>query len=389
MAKLSQLVTALACAAAALATTGCASQAVRHDTARLAASPVPRELEKVSHPTYRAEPPDILLIEAATNVRRATTPLRSGEVLQISLGNPEPLSPIDPEASQLEAQFQAQFEASSRLVNGPYLIQPNGTVNLGPVYGSVQVVGMTVEDAEKAVTDHLTRYTTDDKGNPVGLSDPQVAVELPNIAGLQQIAGEHLVRPDGTIALGVYGSVYVAGQTLAEIKYAVEAQLSTYLQAPEVTVDVLAYNSKVIYVITDGGGYGEQVARLPVTGNETVLDAVAQIQGLSQVSSKKIWVSRPAPAGANCAQVLDVHWDEITREGITTTNYQLLPGDRIYISADKLIATDNFLAKLFAPLERTMGVILLGTSTARSIQFYDRFGRGFGNGGVVAPVVVP
>ena len=39
-------------------------------------------------------------------------------------------------------------------------------------------------------------------------------------------------------------------------------------------VDVIAYNSKNYYVITDGAGYGEQVYPFPVMGSETVLDAI-------------------------------------------------------------------------------------------------------------------
>lgn len=375
--------------AGSLAFTGCAGPNVRQDAARIAASPLPRELEKVSHPVYRVEPPDILLIEAVNSVRPPGAPLRPGDVLQISLGNPEPLSPIDPQANSVEAQYQAEMEARFKLVNGPYLIQPDGSVNLGPIYGMVVVAGLTVPQAQEAVTEHLTRYTVDEHGNPVGLKDPLVSVELPNIAGLQQVAGEHLVRPDGTISLGIYGGVYVAGMTLAEVKCAVETHLASYLQNPEVSVDVAAYNSKVVYVITDGGGYGEQVARLPVTGNETVLDAISQIEGLSDVSSKRIWVSRPAPSGAQCAQVLDVHWDEITREGMTATNYQLLPGDRIYIAADRLIATDNFLAKALAPLERLMGATLLGTSTAQRIKFFNRFGGSGSGSGSGTTIVAP
>ena len=59
-------------------------------------------------------------------------------------------------------------------------------------------------------------------------------------------------------------------------------------------MDVVAYNSKVYYIITQGAGLGDSVRRLPVTGNETVLDAISQIGGLSQVSSKNIWIARPS-----------------------------------------------------------------------------------------------
>lgn len=370
----------------AVASAGCASTSATDAAARLVAAPVPRELEKVSLPIYRVEPPDILLIETVNNIRPEGATLRPGETLEVLLGNPEALEPVSPETNPIEAQYQTELEVRFKHVNGPYLIQPDGTINLGPIYGSVKVAGLTPEQAEEAIAYHFTAYTVDDAGNPVGLKDPLVSVTLPNIAGLQQVTGEHLVRPDGSISLGVYGAVYVAGMTLEEIKYAVESHLMAYLQSPEVSVDVLSYNSKVVYVVTDGGGYGERVVRLPVTGNETVLDAISQIQGLSEVSSKKIWVARPAPSGAECAQVLDVHWQEITREGITTTNYQLLPGDRIFIEADHLMATNNFLAKLFAPVERVFGLTLLGLGVSRNIEFYDRqggaggFGGGFGGG---------
>ena len=76
------------------------------------------------------------------------------------------------------------------------------------------------------------------------------------------------------------------------------------LEKPDVVVDVLAYNSKMIYVVMDGGGFGEQLIRLPYTGNETVLDAIAQVNGLSQVSSKRIWVARPSPGDVHRTQIL-------------------------------------------------------------------------------------
>jgi len=69
-------------------------------------------------------------------------------------------------------------------------------------------------------------------------------------------------------------------------------------------VDVSGFNSSVYYVITDRPGQGELVVRVPVTGNETVLDAMAQIYGLPATASKKrIWLSRPVPADAGCEQI--------------------------------------------------------------------------------------
>src|SRR5262249_11679126 len=151
-------------------------------------------------------------------------------------------------------------------------------------------VGLTLEEARTAIEKQL---------KDLGFKNAEVRVGIGQSRAMQQIRGEHLVRPDGTVALGTYGSVYLAGLTLDQAKAAIQAHLARSLLDPEVSVDVFAYNSKVYYIVTDGGGYGEQVYRFPSTGNETILDALSQINGLPIVASKhRIWLARPAPANA-------------------------------------------------------------------------------------------
>ena len=363
---------------------GCASTSpcsMEEEIQRIGQSDVPRELSKMALPVYKVEPPDILLIETVNNIRLPNYQLRAGDVVTIRLGNPEPLEPIEQEVNPLETQFRIQMEAESKIIQGEYKIQPDGTVDLGPIYGKALVAGLTLNQAKTALEQHLQGYTTDAQGNPVGIKKPKVSVTMEDLAGKQLISGEHLVRPDGTVSLGIYGQVGVAGMTLDCVKRAVEQRLAQFIQQPEVNVDVLAYNSKVFYVITDGAGFGEQVQRLPVTGNETVLDAIAQINGLSSISSKRIWISRPAPAGTGYAQVMDVDWRAITAEGLTATNYQIMPGDRIYIQADPWVKVDNAIARVTAPVERLMGSLLLGTGVYRSFRFLNSNTGGLGGFG--------
>jgi len=349
----------------ALCSAGCSTIATQTaDSWPAPAAGVPRELDLAAIPRYRVAPPDILLIEAVNNIRPPEDRLRAGDELFIRVADGLPIeSDITAESNPIEAQIQLEFERDFKVVNRIYVVKPDGTVDLGPEYGVIPVAGLTAEEAREAIDQHLR--------TALGLADPQVAVEMPNILGRQAISGEHLVRPDGTVSLGIYGSVFVAGLSLGEAKAAVEQHLSQFVLDPEVNVDVVAYNSRVYYVISDGGGFGERVVRLPFTGNETVLDAIANVEGLSQVSSKQIWIARPAPAGTGCAQVLPVNWNDIAAEGVTDTNYQVLPGDRIYVKADHFIALDNYVAKITAPIERLLGFTLLGTSTARAIKFFD------------------
>jgi protein involved in polysaccharide export with SLBB domain len=69
----------------------------------------------------------------------------------------------------------------------------------------------------------------------------------------------------------------------------------------------------------------------PLQGRETALDGIVAAGGLNARASRaNIILSRPtAPDG--CRVVLPVCYRQIVQLGDTTTNYQLQPGDRIYV----------------------------------------------------------
>lgn len=350
---------------ACLVSTGCAHTV---KSAPYVTQHVPRELQMMSLPEYRVAPPDVLIIEAIDNIRHPDSVLKAGDTVIIQVAYGLPMEILTQTDHPDEVRAAIELERSFKEINGNFLIDFEGNVDLGPFYGEIEIAGLNRDQAKAKIQEHLV--TVGD------LAEPKVSVSLIDITTRQPVGGEHLVRPDGTVSLGTYGSVYVSGLTVEEIRRVVEEYLKPHLNNPQVNVDVLAYNSKSYYVITDGGGYGEQVIRLPATGNETVLDAVAQIQGLSQVSSKNIWVARPAPAEMGVAQIMPVNWREIAAEGVTATNYQLMPGDRIYIQADRLIKLDNTFAKIISPVERVFGVVLLGDSMLDSFRMTGQQGGG-------------
>jgi polysaccharide export outer membrane protein len=211
--------------------------------------------------------------------------------------------------------------------------------------------------------------------------EPDVWITLSQMGAQQQIAGEHLVAPDGKVNLGTYGRVRVVGLTIEEAQKAIQQHLSESLENPEISVEMLGYNSKVYYVITQGAGLGDQVVILPSKGNETVLDAIGQIQGLQSNSSTRMWIARPGRNACGGDQILPVDWLAVTQRGATDTNYQVLPGDRLFISEDKLVAWDTALGKMFSPLERLSGVTLLTLRTIERLISFPQLGGGGGFGG--------
>ncbi len=296
--------------------------------------PVGSENSKISLPHYVIEPPDILEIDAIKVVPKA----------------PYKIEPLDYLGINVNGTLRDQP------ILGTYGVEPGGGVNLGPSYGRVQVSGLTLEEASEAINHQLSRT----------LKQPQVSVTLAASSGQQQINGQHRVGPDGTVNLGEYGTVAVTGMTVEQAKQAIETHLTQFLDKPEVSVDVFNYASKVYYIIGQGAGYGDSLARLQITGNETVLDAIAQLGTLSRLESKRIWIARPTPGG--CDQILPVHWNDITQNGATTTNYQIMPGDRIYLAENKLILADSIVNKILSPVERLFGFATLGVESVEEIK---------------------
>jgi protein involved in polysaccharide export with SLBB domain len=230
------------------------------------------------------------------------------------------------------------------------------------------------------------------------------------------ISGERLVRPDGRISLGFYGEIPVAGLTLPQIKERIVLRLRKFLDDktlglveidPEtgrihkdprgglvvkdpkdtdrVFVDVTAYNSQNYYIL----GEVQIPGRLPHTGGDTVLDVVQYAGGLLPTADKsRIRLIRSFPKGSP-ARVLPVDYEEIAMGTDSSTNYAILPNDRLVVprvgssrpegDADRGASTGESPAPATRPTRtparrtgpRTQGSIYFNRRGPRSVQNSD------------------
>jgi polysaccharide export outer membrane protein len=269
---------------------------------------------------------------------------------------------------------------------------------------------------EKIANSHIPREF-DKVSMPDYVLEPPdlVLVEVLEALPGRPISGERLVRPDGRISLGFYGDVYVAGLTVPEAKEKIILHLRKYLtdealglietdvnlqprlengkpkmvdprDSNTVFLDVTAYNSKNYYVLGDVLITG----KIPITGADTVLDALNYAGGLMPTAApQNIRLVRPAPPGACCEQVLPVNLAAITSGGDPTTNYQLMPNDRLIVYRDPIVRLTVLIDRLAAPLQTVLGTTLQSAFTIRAVKFAALPVTGAGGGAAGAARIPP
>ena len=97
------------------------------------------------------------------------------------------------------------------------------------------------------------------------------------------------VRPDGMISIALIGDVPAAGMTPTQLGAEVTSRLKKLITDPNVTVSLLAINSKRIYLVGEIG----KVGPLPMTAGMDPLQAISTAGGPGPYANlKKIYILR-------------------------------------------------------------------------------------------------
>lgn len=131
------------------------------------------------------------------------------------------------------------------------------------------------------------------------------------------------VRPDGKITMPLIGDIMASGRTSDELRDAVTSSLKTYMMNPSVTVIVLEATASTAFVL----GEVNHPGTVPITGNMTVLQALAVAGGLKDFAdAKNIRILRKGVAGT---QTIRFNYkDAIKGEG---ANPSIKAGDTIVV----------------------------------------------------------
>lgn len=134
-----------------------------------------------------------------------------------------------------------------------------------------------------------------------------------------------VVRPDGKITVPLIKELEVVGLTPKQVEQKISEGLQKFIASPDVTVVVMAINSKKIYIV----GAARKEGPLPYTYGMSVIQALSEAGGVTDYAKrKKIYILR-SENGREYR--LDFNYDEVVKGERMEQNILLMPGDTVVI----------------------------------------------------------
>jgi len=169
----------------------------------------------------------------------------------------------------------------------------------------------------------IPEYQAESSNYTLGIED---VIEI-SVLRHSEVSGAYIINSEGKIQYEFIGDVKIEGMKKDEIKALLTELLSEFVIAPDVTVKIIGYNSKIVYVIGEVRAPGKIFMR-----GDTITVREALIQAGLPLLTGKIAKSRlitPSDSGRAERKIVDVN--KLLYEGDLRENLIMKPGDTLYI----------------------------------------------------------
>ena len=169
-----------------------------------------------------------------------------------------------------------------------------------------------------------------------------------------EFSGDFIIGFDGRIQYNYLGDIPVAGLTKYEVQQVLEKFLKRYIRIPDVNISILAYNSKVVYVIGEVNAPGKFIMR----GDAIKLREAILAAGLPTKTAAlgRVHVIKP---DLEHPQVRVINVSRILYKGKLKDDVDLTSGEIVVIPSTVMSKVNDFLTTLLSPVTRAASVAWL------------------------------
>ena len=171
-----------------------------------------------------------------------------------------------------------------------------------------------------------------------------------------EVSGQFVINNEGKIQYEFIGDIRIEGLRKNEVKKLLVKNLSDYIVSPDVTIKIVGYNSKVVYVIGEVGRPG----KIYMQGDTiTVREALIQA-GLPLLSAKATKSRLITPSQSGHPEKKNINVYKLLYEGDLRENLVMKPGDTLYLPP-------TIMAKALRVIQPVAAPIGTAASTGRTV----------------------
>ena len=212
------------------------------------------------------------------------------------------------------------FDATVQLP-GDQVVKPDGFISLGEC-GRLMVMNKTIEMVQAEAQAQIDQHVRTELAIEFEVKRRQRQAERQRERLLAKRSGDDVEDEDA-----VAEDLELGTRAEEEQRVALERATTDALLTNKISTRLVNWDSKRIYVLGEVNSPGSFV----FLGSETVLDAILEAGGLNNNANQhQIIITRPSDCNS-CRTVMQVCYDQVVQLGDTSTNYQLQPGDRVFV----------------------------------------------------------
>jgi polysaccharide export outer membrane protein len=170
-----------------------------------------------------------------------------------------------------------------------------------------------------------------------------------------EFSGNFIIGPEGSIQYNYIGDIPIAGMNKNEVEQVITKFLERYVRVPQVNVNILAYNSKAVYIIGEVNRPGRYIMR----GDTIKLREAIMSAGLPtrRAAMYRTHIVKP---DLDHPSIRKINLRKLLYKGKIHNDIDLYPGEIVVVPSSVMSVVNDFLSQLLNPFTRAASAAALG-----------------------------